>query len=156
MSLYRRFPTDRYPSFITTNTHERRPIFRSETACELFTRTLYEVREEAGFRLLAFSVMFDHVHLILATETEELGQPMQLIKGRFARVYNQAAGRTGAVWQSRYHERTLRTEAALLRAIEYVTQNPVAARLAASAEDYRWSSASGLYETDLDDYLGLG
>ncbi len=156
MSLYRRFPTDKLPSFVTTNTHGRCPIFESESACELFIRTLYEVQEEAGFQLLGFSVMPDHVHLILATETDELGRLMQLIKGRFARLYNQTAGRTGAVWQGRFHERRLRTETALLSAIEYVDQNPVAARLAGSAEDYRWSSASGQYETDLDDYLGLG
>ena len=80
---------------------------------------------------------------------------MQLIKGRFARAYNLTAGRTGSVWQSRYHERTLRSEAALLDAIEYVRQNPINARLAVDTEDYRWSSTSGLYETDLDDYLGL-
>ncbi len=154
MSLYRRFPTDKLPSFVTTNTHERCPIFRSDATCELFIRTLYEVRDDAGLWVLGFSVMPDHVHVVLATKTDELGRLMQLIKGRFARAYNQAAGRTGAVWQSRYHERTLRTEAALLSAIEYVTENPVVARLAANAEDYRWSSASGLYETDLHDYLG--
>ena len=156
MSLYRRFPTDKFPSFVTTNTHERRPIFESESACELFIRTLYEVREESRLRLLAFCVMADHIHLILATDADELGRLMQLIKGRFARAYNQIAGRTGAVWQGRFHERTLRTEAALLSAIEYVDQNPVAARLAENAEDYRCSSASGLYEIDLHDYLGLG
>ena len=155
MSLYRRFPADSLPSFVTTNTHERRPIFRSEATCELFIRTLYEVRDEARLRLLGFCVMPDHVHLILATDTEELGHSMQLIKGRFARAYNQTAGRTGAVWQSRYHEQTLRSEEALLDTIEYVMQNPIVARLAVNVEEYRWSSASGRYETDLDDYLGL-
>ncbi len=100
--------------------------------------------------------MPDHMHLILASDTEELGRSMQLIKGRFARAYNQTVGRTGPVWQSRYHERMLRSEQALLSAVEYVHQNPVTARLAVNPEDYSWSSANGRYETDLDDYLGLG
>ena len=83
-----------------------------------------------------------------------LSRVVQLIKGRFARAYNQSAGRAGAVWQSRYHERTLRNETALFRAIEYVHQNPVSARLVLEPQDYPWSSASGRYVTDLDAYLG--
>jgi len=79
---------------------------------------------------------------------------MQLIKGRFSRAYNTMTARTGALWQNRYHERTLRTEAALFRAMEYVHNNPVAARLASVPEKYRWSTANGKFVTDLDDYLG--
>ena len=155
MSLYRRFNSERLPSFVTTNTRERRGIFKAAGACELLVRTVYAVRAETAFHLLAFAIMPDHVHLIVVPSTSEgLGRVMQLIKGRFSRAYNTTAGRTGAVWQSRYHERTLRSEAALFRAIEYVHNNPVAARLASAPEKYRWSTAHEKFVTDLDDYLG--
>ncbi len=92
--------------------------------------------------------------MILVPSIAGLGKAIQLIKGRFARVCNQSVGRTGKVWQSRYHERTLRNEEALVRATEYVHYNPVADRLALEPKDYPWSSANGRYASDLLEYLG--
>ncbi len=153
MSIYRRFAAKNLPSFVTTNTRERSPIFVPPAACELLIRTIDEVRAENSFLLLALTIMPDHLHLILVPSVEPLGRIIQLIKGRFAYAYNQGAGRRGAVWQSRYHERTLRSERALLRAIEYVHQNPVTAGLVVDVGDYPWSSANGRCQADLLDYL---
>jgi hypothetical protein len=81
---------------------------------------------------------------------------MQLIKGRFARLYNDLSTKRGSLWQSRYHERALRDERELAAAIDYVHQNPVTASLSgiSRAEDYPWSSASGRHPIDLAAYLG--
>ena len=46
MSLYRRFPGNNLPSFITTNTSERRRIFTDAPTCDLLIRIIYEVRSE--------------------------------------------------------------------------------------------------------------
>lgn len=154
MSIYRRPPTESQPSLVTTNTSQRRPIFTDSSACELLIETLFKVRFETGLLLLAFTVMPDHVHAIVVSEGNDLGRAMQLLKGRFARTYNLRTGDAGPVWQSRYHERTLRSEAALLRAVEYVHQNPVAAGLASGAEAYPWCTASGRHQSDLLRYLG--
>lgn len=153
MSLYRRFPGNNLPSFITTNASERRRIFTDAPTCDLLVRIMYEVRSETQFRLLAFAIMPDHLHIVLEPPASGLSRAIQLIKGRFARTYNQEAGSSGSVWQSRYHERTLRSEAALFRAIEYVHQNPIAARLVPEAASYQWSTANGRYQTDLLEYL---
>jgi len=119
-------------------------LFGATPAARLFIEILYEVRQETGFHLLAFAVMPDHVHIVLKpSSAARLGRIVQLIKGRFARRYNQGDGRAGAVWQSRYHERALRSERELFAAIEYVHENPVAAGLATMASDFPWSSASG-------------
>lgn len=117
--------------------------------------TVYEVRGDVRIMLLALAIMPDHMHLIVfAASVADLSRSMQLIKGRFARRYNHVLGRAGAVWQSRYHERTLRDEAALVRAIQYVHHNPIEAGLASEVGDYAWSSADGQHVTDLLEYLG--
>lgn len=154
MSIYRRFPSQHLPSLITTNTYKRQPIFANGTPCELLTRTIYNIREEIRAHLIAFVIMPDHLHLILVPPPGQLGRVVQLIKGRFARAHNRHVGRTGSVWQSRYHERTLRHERALMQAIEYVHGNPVVAGLVKEARSYRWSSANEKYETDFAQYLG--
>jgi REP element-mobilizing transposase RayT len=154
MSLYTRHDPEGQPSLITTNTHERQRILLSAPTAEMLIETLYATRKEVGLLLLAFVIMPDHVHLVVVGRREQLGRGLQLLKGRFARAYNQRARRSGAVWQSRYHERTLRTEEALANAIEYVHNNPVVARLVEEPAEYTWSSANPRYATDLDAYFG--
>ena len=154
MSLYTRHNPEGLPSFVTTNTHGRRPILKDPPVADLLVETIYQVRAEVRFLMLAFTIMPDHVHLILVSPAERLGLILQLIKGRFARRFNLRSGRSGAVWQSRYHERTLRSDKALANAIEYVHNNPVVARLVAEPSAYRWSSANGRFLTDLAAYFG--
>ncbi len=154
MSVYRRFQADEVPSLVTTNVAGRRATFRSETAAHLFMDVLDEARLEMSFRLLAFVIMPDHVHLVvIPSEGYRLGQFMQLLKGRFARRYNGVIGERGRLWQSRCHERTLRSEGELFAAIEYVHRNPVTAGLVKEASAFPWSSASGRYLMDLEMYL---
>ncbi|MCH7809925.1 MAG: transposase [Chloroflexi bacterium] len=88
--------------------------------------------------------MPDHLHLVLSVQRKtSLGRVLQLIKGRFAWRYNRDRRRSGKVWQDRYHEKALRSEAELHRAMEYVENNPVTGGLADRPEYYLWSSASG-------------
>ena len=155
MSVYRRFNTVQFPSLLTTNVARRRAVFRPEMAAQLFMEVLDGVRLETDFRLLAFVVMPDHVHLVVVpSASHDLGQFMQLLKGRFSRRFNETTGGRGSLWQSRYYERTLRSEGELFAAIEYVHRNPVAAGLARETSAYPWSSAGGQCSTDLAAYLG--
>jgi putative transposase len=155
MSTYRRFQAEECPSLVTTNTAHRRALFGAEAAARLFMEVLDEVRLETIFRLLAFVVMPDHVHLVLIPSMScSLGEFMQLLKGRFSRRYNGVTGGSGTLWQSRYHERSLRSESELVAAIEYVHLNPVTAGLVEEASAYPWSSARGEYSTDLLVCLG--
>jgi putative transposase len=154
MSVYRRFNTVEFPSLLTTTLADRKTLFGSPTAARMFIEVLYEVQSETAFHLLAFVVMPDHIHLVLAPlASRRVAQVVQLIKGRFSRRYNAKAGRSGPLWQSRYHERTLRSEDELFAAIEYVHRNPLLAGLAWEASAFPWSSASGEYATDLAMYL---
>ncbi len=154
MSVYRRFNAAEFPSLVTTNVADREALFTSEAAARMFMEVLDEVRSETGFHLLAFVVMPDHVHLVLSLPpSHHLGQIVQLIKGRFSRRYNGVTGRSGRLWQSRYHERTLRSEGELFAAIEYVHRNPVLAGLVRAESAFPWSSARGEYSTDVTKYL---
>lgn len=154
MSIYRRFDDHEFPCLVTSNIADRKAIFSSERAARLFIQILHEVRLETDCDLFAFVVMPDHVRLVLRpAASHPIGQVIQLIKGRFSRRYNEMTGKSGRLWQSRYHERALRRESELLEAIEYVHGNPVAAGLAGEAPAFAWSSASGSYPTDLDAYL---
>lgn len=106
----------------------------------MFLDVIGEVRRDTGLEIFAWVVMPVHV-VMRASPPVALGRLMQLIKGRFANRFNEFRGTRGQVWQDRYHARVLASEKALSAAIEYAHQNPVAAGLVASQEEYRWSSA---------------
>lgn len=142
------------PYFVTAATRDRRPIFRSHQAAELMLAGLEKAHEEFKFYLLAYALMPNHVHLIIVpNEASSLGRIMQSIKGRFARLWNKQSGSEGSLWQARYYESAVRTEAQLRRWIEYIDQNPVKAGLAVTPEEYPYCSAGGKLATDLEAFL---
>src|SRR3990172_9033730 len=142
------------PCFVTSVTRDRRPVFRNPTAAELVVRELGQLRDELSSLLLAYVVMPDHIHLIVVPgAAADLSRIMQSLKGRFARLWNTKSGLGGSVWQSRYYESAVRTEAQLVRWVEYIDQNPVQAGLATAPEEYPHCSAGGKLRTDIDAYL---
>ena len=144
MSVWRRYPGHGLPSLITTNVAQRRLIFREARVAEQLLGVIAEVRTEEHVDLNAYVIMPDHLHLVLSIQRQtSLGRVLQLIKGRFAWRYNRSKNGSGRVWQDRYHEEALRSEAELHRAMEYVENNPVTGGLADRPEYYLWSSASG-------------
>jgi putative transposase len=142
VSVHRRFDRHQFPSLVTTNTEGRAPVFASPIAAKMLLEVMGEVRRDTDLDLTAWVVMPDHVHLVLRLpSTTSTARVMKLIKGRFAWRFNRRANAMGSVWQSRYHERVLTSDAAFERAVDYVHWNPVRAGLAQSPGEFRWSSA---------------
>ena len=157
MGTRRHITLENQPYFVTVRTAQRRPLFRDRRAAGLFLQKLQRCREESGFLLLSFVVMPNHVHLVLVPGPGgDLSRIMQYVKGRFARTFNLARGGMGAVWQPRFYESAVRTEAQLERWVRYIEENPVREGLAASPEVYPFSSAGGALAVDLERYLGGG
>jgi len=144
-----------YPYFVTAATKGRRPILGDPRAADLLVQELVRLRDELGFALLAYAVMPDHLHLLVVPSAAvDLSRIMQSIKGGFARLWNRQSGSAGSLWQARFYESAVRTEAQLWRWIEYINQNPVKAGLAATPEEYPYCSAGGRLAVDLEAYGG--
>jgi putative transposase len=142
------------PYFVTVATRNRQPIFRDRLAAEMMLSELGRLRDEMGFALLAYVVMPDHVHLLVAPGAAAgLSRIMQAVKGRFARLWNQRLSQVGDLWQPRYYDSAVRTQAQLTRWIEYIHRNPVQAGLASRPEEYPYCSSGGRLATDLEAYL---
>jgi putative transposase len=128
-------------------------VFSDHPTTQLFIDELLALRDELGFLLISYVVMPDHVHLILVPGPGAgLARIMQHVKGRFARRLHERNGDQGSLWQPRYYETVIRDEASLLRRVDYVEQNPVAAGLASEAPAYPYSSAANP-TGDLEGYL---
>jgi REP element-mobilizing transposase RayT len=94
------------------------------------------------YRLLAWCLMQNHVHAIVEIVTNHSSSDIvRSWKSFTARRANELLGRSGSFWHPDYFDRYMRNEHHLARTIDYVENNPVKAGLAASADDWSWSSA---------------
>jgi acyl-coenzyme A synthetase/AMP-(fatty) acid ligase/REP element-mobilizing transposase RayT len=93
--------------------------------------------------IIAWVVMPNHVHVLLRPiEGHALAEIMKRIKGVSARKINQLLGRNGSIWQADYFDRYIRDEDDRLRKVQYIENNPVAAKLIGDASLWKYSSAS--------------
>src|SRR5882672_11052106 len=96
--------------------------------------------------------MPNHVHLILLPGDDDgLRAALGEAHRRYTRRVNMREGWRGYLWQGRFASVPM-DEAYLLAAARYVELNPVRAKLARRARDWRWSSARAHLD-GLDDDL---
>jgi putative transposase len=131
--------------FITTATHDRRRLFQVERNAALLLETIDHYR--ASYRLHAYVVMPDHLHLIVTPTDITIERTMQLIKGGFSHRLSSKL----AVWQRGFTDHRIRDAADYNIRRNYLHQNPVEARLCESPKAYPFSSANPTLR--LDEYL---
>jgi len=91
--------------FITANTNQRFPFFKEDLFCELFIENLKLSKQLKNFKLFAFTIIWDHVHLLLKPiDKFDISQIMQLLKKSFSRDFNNLinfANNEGEIHESR-------------------------------------------------------
>ena len=130
------------PHHVTQRGNARQVILASDADRITYLELLREYSRLYGLSLLGYCLMSNHVHLIAVPHANQaLAQSLKQAHGRFAAYWNARQSSTGHVWQGRFYSCPL-DEAHLWQALRYVELNPVRARMVASAEQWRWSSAA--------------
>jgi putative transposase len=127
---------------------------RNQHVAQCVVDSMLEGERLGQYRLRAFVVMGNHVHVLLKPRTI-VSRLLQSLKGRSAREANRILGRTGEkFWQAESYDHWVRDTAELERIAAYIENNPVKAGLVKSPADYPWSSAAiptpPTIETSLD------
>lgn len=78
--------------------------------------------------------------LIHITNIKNLSEIMQKINTSYGIYYNKQENRVGHVFRNRYNMKEIQTEGHLLRAIAYIHQNPLKAKIVEKIADYKFSS----------------
>jgi putative transposase len=116
------------------------PVLGTDVLRELFLDQLARAVEKYRWLCDAYCLMTNHYHLSLRTPEGQLSEGMQQLNGNFARIYNKRATRRGPVWETRFFDKPVETDAHLLESARYVVLNPVEAGMCDDPADYRWSS----------------
>lgn len=125
--------------FVTSDTWERRPLFRCEPWARLFFKTLLTYRE-THFLLHEFVLMPDHFHLLMSPSAA-LEKSIQMIKGGFSFRAKKELGSNAEVWQRGFSDHRIRDLRDYEMHVHYIHLNPVKRRLCDKPEEYCYSSA---------------
>jgi REP element-mobilizing transposase RayT len=120
-------------------TNRRRVFFEDIDRVE-FERLLGEIHELFGVRVIAYSLMDNHYHLILRCPEGNLSAAMQHLGGVYTRHTNDRVGRDGALFRGRFHSILIDSNSYLFYAVRYVDRNSLDLPGIRLARDYRWGS----------------
>ena len=113
-------------------------IFEDEEDNEKFLEVIKECKAISGYKVYAYCLMCNHVHLLLKEETENLEQIFKRVGGRYVYWYNNKYQRVGHLFQDRFKSEAVESDRYLLTVLRYIHQNPIKAGI--GDMDYRYSS----------------
>jgi REP element-mobilizing transposase RayT len=97
---------------------------RSERSFTIVHGALADARRRPGFRVVQYAIEGNHLHLVVEADgSSRLSVGVRAIEVRLARRLNRMMGRTGPVFESRFHAHLLRTRAEARNAARYVADN---------------------------------
>ena len=132
--------------------NDKQMIFEDSEDYLRFIDILLACREECGFKLYAYCLMGNHVHILLSVSDESLETIFKKIGGRYVYYYNVKYRRVGHLFQDRFKSEPVEDETYLLTVMRYIHQNPIKAKLCAKVGDYPYSSyAEYLHESSTID-----
>ena len=96
--------------------------------------------ERFGYRVHAFCLMTNHLHLAIQVGEEPLSCIIQNLSARYTRWVNWRHNRVGHLFQGRYKAVLVDADSYLVQLTAYIHLNPVRSGMAATCEEYAWSS----------------
>jgi putative transposase len=112
------------PAHVTLRIASDIPSLRSSRRFKLIRACFLGARQNRKLRLIEFTVLSNHLHLIVEADTSrDLSRGVQGLCVRLARALNQALKRGGRVFADHFHSVLLRSPSRLVNAIGYVLGN---------------------------------
>jgi putative transposase len=132
-------PQETRTYLVTAVTAQRRRLFQVMANAELLQQTILDYRSQGRFLLHAFVVMPDHFHALITPAPDvSLEKALQFIKGGFSFRPKSKLD----VWMRSFNESQVASKEKFIGCVRYIEQNPVRRGLAATPNEYRFSSAS--------------
>lgn len=130
----------------------KQTIFEDDEDYVKFLHVINDCKKKSSFKLMAYCLMSNHLHLLIKEENEELGQIFKRIGSSYVYWYNFKYSRTGHLFQDRFRSESVNNDEYFLTVLRYIHQNPIKAGLCTDVSKYKCSSYNDyLYKTELTD-----
>ena len=119
-----------------------------------YLRYLAEFSARFGCSIHAYCLMTNHVHLLLTPHGRDAcALLMKNVGQNYVQRVNQRLGRSGTLWEGRFHSSLVTSDSYVLACYRYIERNPVQARMVAGPADYSWSSYAANAEGRARDFV---
>ncbi len=126
---------------VTLRGNNRQAIFLEDADYQQYLITLRECQQTLPYRLHAFVLMPNHVHLVMENAAgASLSAVMHQVSTCYTRYFNAKRGRVGHLYQGRFYSNVVTQDSYLLEVTRYVHLNPWRAGLVQHPRGYLWSS----------------
>ena len=130
------------PHHITQRGNYGQDVFVDDADYLKYSEWLQEYTTKYGLSILAYCLMRNHVHFIVIPKKEDsLSHTFNTAHMRYSQYFNKRQNAKGHLWQGRFYSCIL-DEPHFVAALRYVERNPVRAKLAEKAWQWKWSSAA--------------
>ena len=135
--------------------NQRQKIFRDDKDYRKYLEIVSGYKKQYHYRLYAYVLMSNHVHLLIETEEVPLFKIQQGINQRYTMYFNSKYQTVGHLFQGRYKAILCDKDEYLLSLIKYIHFNPVRSTIVKLPDDYKWSSHRNYAERNNDDMIDV-
>ena len=118
----------------------RQRIFEEKEDKDRFIQVISENKTKSEFKIFAYCLMSNHIHLLIQEVEEPIEQIMKRIATKYVYWYNLKYQRVGHLFQDRFKSEPIETDEYLFTVLRYIHQNPIKAGICKRNEDYKYSS----------------
>lgn len=130
-----------YPLHVVQRGINRNACFFADGDYRAYLRYLAEFSARFACSVHAYCLMTNHVHLLLTPHSRDACALLMKNLGQcYVQGVNHRLGRTGTLWEGRFHSSLVTSDSYLLACYRYIERNPVRAGMVPAPDDYPWSS----------------
>jgi len=118
----------------------RQDLFEDDEDRQKFIETLAFYKEKSRYKIYAYCLMSNHVHILVKETQEPLSLIMKRISSSYVYYYNRKYFRCGHLFQERFKSEVIENNSYFLTVLRYIHQNPIKANMIKRFEEYKWSS----------------
>jgi putative transposase len=154
MPRLRRLILPNVAAHIIQRGNNRAACFRETSDYVVYLMHLRELAAKLQCAVHAYCLMTNHVHLLVTPPSVAACVALMRDLGpRYVQYFNRHHGRTGTLWEGRYHSSLIESPRYVLATYQYIERNPVRAGMVAAAQAYRWSSHVANIATKPDPFI---
>lgn len=114
-------------------------IFYDDIDRELFIDKIKLTKKEFKYKVYAYCLMSNHIHMVIEVPKENLSKAIQSLTIRYVSYFNKKYDRKGPFVQNRFKSKNIENQKYFLDVCRYVHRNPEKAGIEYTFK-YKWSS----------------